>query len=307
VSRTDEIKASTQEHGTEISRRFKEEEDLTYDGAKPNPEDWSEYLENDPDFQEQFDNIISELNIPAADDTFTPDACGDAHINMELAIPRDGDGPDFAKVVKRLKDKDGLPIGKANNNPILDTRMYEVEYKDGHKASLAANAIAENMFAQVDDEGNRHVLFEEIVDHRTDGSEVKQQDAFITTRTGTKRRKETTKGWEILVQWKDGSTTWVALKDMKNSYPVQLAEYATQRRIAGEPAFAWWLHHVMSKRNRIIGKLKAKYWVRTHKFGVKAPKSVEEAKRFDEENGNSLWWDAICKEMKKRSAGIRGL
>ena len=28
------------------------------------------------------------------------------------------------------------------------------------------------------------------------------------------------------------------------------------------------------------------------------PKSVEEAKRFDEENGNTLWWDAICKEMK---------
>jgi hypothetical protein len=189
-----------QEYDTEISRRFKEEEDLTYDGAKPNPEDWSEYLENDPDFQEEFDNIISESNIPEADNTFTPDVHGDMCINTELAIPRDVDGPDFAKVVKRLKDKDGLPIGKANNNPILDTRMYEVEYKDGHKASLAANAIAENMFAQVDDEGNRHVLFEAIVDHRTDGSEVKQQDAFITTRTGTKRRKETTKGWEILVQ-----------------------------------------------------------------------------------------------------------
>ena len=32
-----------------------------------------------------------------------------------------------------------------------------------HKASLAANAIAENLFAQIDDEGNRHVLFDEIV------------------------------------------------------------------------------------------------------------------------------------------------
>ena len=45
-------------------------------------------------------------------------------------------------------------------------------------------------------------------------------------------------------------------------------------------------------------KLKAKYWVRTHKFGVKIPKSVEEAKRFDEENGDTLCWDATCKEMK---------
>jgi hypothetical protein len=36
------------------------------------------------------------------------------------------------------------------------------------------------------------------------------------------------------VQWKDGSTTWVALKDMKHSYPVQLAEHSIQRRIASE-------------------------------------------------------------------------
>jgi hypothetical protein len=55
---------------------------------------------------------------------------------------------------------------------------------------------------------------------------------------------------------------------------------------------------VLNKRNRIIGKLKATFWVRTHKFGVKIPKSVEEAKRFDEDNGDTLWWDAICKEMK---------
>ena len=41
---TDKVKASVSEFDTKISRRFKEEEDLTYDGSKPNPEDWSEYL-----------------------------------------------------------------------------------------------------------------------------------------------------------------------------------------------------------------------------------------------------------------------
>jgi hypothetical protein len=54
----------------------------------------------------------------------------------------------------------------------------------------------------------------------------------------------------------------------------------------------------LQKRNRIIAKLKTKYWVRAHKFGVKIPKTVKEAKLFDKENGNALWWDAICKEMK---------
>ena len=74
-----------------------------------------------------------------------------------LALPRDGEGPEYARVTKGLRDKDGMPVGTANDNPILDTRVYEVEYADGHKAALAANAIAENMFAQIDDESNRHV------------------------------------------------------------------------------------------------------------------------------------------------------
>jgi hypothetical protein len=156
---TDEVKAAVSEFDIEISRRFKEEEDLTNDGTKPNPEDWSEYLQYDRDFQEEFDNIVNNPGISEAYKDFTPDVFDDTYLNMELAIPRDSDGPEFARVTKRLKDKDGLPIGRANNNPILDTRMYEVEYPDGHKASLAANAIAENMFAQVDDKGNRHVLF----------------------------------------------------------------------------------------------------------------------------------------------------
>ena len=38
--------------------------------------------------------------------------------------------------------------------------------------------------------------------------------------------------------------------------------------------------------------------MKTHKFGIKVPKSVEQAAQFDKENGNNLWWDAICQEMK---------
>ena len=55
---------------------------------------------------------------------------------------------------------------------------------------------------------------------------------------------------------------------------------------------------MLAKRNSIIGNLKSKYWVQTHKFGVNIPTTVQESKAFDEENGNTLWWDAICKEMK---------
>ena len=67
-----------------------------------------------------------------ADADFTPDVFDDKYLNMDLEIPRDGDGPNFDKYTKSLIDKDGLQISRVHNNPILDTSMYEAEYKDGH-------------------------------------------------------------------------------------------------------------------------------------------------------------------------------
>ena len=46
-------------------------------------------------------------------------------------------------------------------------------------------------------------------------------------------------------------------------------------------------------------KVKSKYCICTHKFGLKVPKSVMKAIVIDRENGDTLCWDAICKEMKK--------
>ena len=38
--------------------------------------------------------------------------------------------------------------------------------------------------------------------------------------------------------------------------------------------------------------------IHTHKFGIKVPKSVNEALRMDEETGTTFWRDSIAKEMK---------
>jgi hypothetical protein len=143
------------------------------------------------------------------------------------------------------------------------------------------------MFAQVDQEGKRLSLFEEIIDHRSTKEATMQADSFINSARGRRRRRHTTKGWELLVKWKDGSETWVPLKDAKESFPVQVAEYAVQVRIQCEPTFAWWVPHVLKKRAHIIGKVKSKYWQRTHKFGIRVPKTIKEALRVDAENGNT--------------------
>ena len=99
---------------------------------------------------------------------------------------------------------------------------------------------------------------DEIIGHRSNEHAIKQQDMFIVTKTGTKRRKETTKGWALLIQWKNSGTDWVALKDIKESYPVQVVEYAVSFRISEEPTFAWWAPSVLKKWKRIIAKMKSK-------------------------------------------------
>ena len=183
---TSHMKERTRAFNEATRNKIKDSEHIILQGGKTQPYDWNDHpFEEDPDFAEEFKEVISNDEVKEADDAFTPDV-DDTYLNMELA-------PRLARVTKRLKDANGLPIGLANENPILDTRMYEIEYLDGERTSLAANNIAENLFEQIDDEGNRQVLMDKIIGHRSNEHAVKQQDAFITTNTGTKRRRETTK------------------------------------------------------------------------------------------------------------------
>jgi hypothetical protein len=53
--------------------------------------------------------------------------------------------------------------------------------------------------------------------------------------------------------------------------------------------------------------VKMQYWQRTHKYGVCLPKSVPEALELDKQNGNTLWYNAIQKEMKNIKAAFHFL
>jgi Reverse transcriptase (RNA-dependent DNA polymerase) len=216
-----------------------------------------------------------------------------------MSMVRGGEGElKHATVRKRVQDVDGNPVGTAHPNPLLDSRMYEIEYNDGHVEELTANVIAENLISQVDEEGRRQMMMDYIMDHRMTHEAISRSEGTYTNAYRVERRKATTRGWEFLVEWRDGSSDWVSLKDLKESYPVELAVYATDQDIAGEPAFAWWVPYVLKKQKRILQKVKTKYWSRTHKYGIRIPKNIQEAINIDKENGNTLWMDAIKLEMK---------
>ena len=90
------------------------------------------------------------------------------------------------------------------------------------------------------------------------------------------------------------------LSDMKESHPLEVAEYTHSQSLMREPAFNWWAPHVLKKRESIIKLVKrqsARYLKKHKKFGIRLPKSVKEAIKIDRENKNTYWQDAIAKEM----------
>ena len=227
-------------------------------------------------------------------DEFDVDAY-DPYLNAEVQLPISGEML-TGKVSRRKRDADGNLIGKAHHHPLLDSRLYLVEFPDGKEAEYAANLIAESMIAQCDLDGNQHLLLNAVVDHVKSNKAVSKADGMITVR-GRRTPRKTTKGWKLCVEWKDGTTSWEDLSLLKEHNPVEIAEYAVAHEIDDEPAFAWWVPYTLRKRDRIISAVNKRYWKRTHKFGIRIPHSVDEAIAIDKENGNTLWQDAIQKEM----------
>jgi hypothetical protein len=250
---------------------------------------------NTPLSGEYADMIID--NPPDRDDI--SDELFDKYVGAELIFITGQGNERHGRVMKRAKGMYGEEIGRAHSNPLFDTRQYVVEFTDGTEENYFANVIAENMFSQVDNEGRQFLLMDEIADHRKDASAITSDDGFVVSRNGNRVPKKTTRGWELFVNWKGGSSEWIKLKDIKDAYPVEIAEYAVTNKIASEPAFHWWVHDVLRKRKRIISKVKSKYWKTTHKFGVRIPKTVEEALQLDDETGTDLWKRALAKEMSK--------
>ena len=97
---------------------------------------------------------------------------------------------------------------------------------DGAVHQYVANTIAENIYSQVDGYGHLYQLMDHIRNQKSDGREFPKSEAFMVSRNGNRARKQTTKGWYLEVQWKDCTSSWVPLRDMKESHGIQTSEYA---------------------------------------------------------------------------------
>ena len=219
--------------------------DLFYGDHDPHPMDTIEFMEpnNVPDADEnRYNDILA-------------DELKDRYIGVKVLLPQGGKLQE-ARVFSRKRTSDGkMLIGKGNDNPLLDTRLYHVEFPDGGIGEFTTNVIAESLYSNIDEEGYDLGLLDGIISHRKLDNAISIERGWHE-QNGTRKRVVTTRGWEVRIKWKDGSTSWLPLKEVKSSNPIDLAEYAVANDLSKEPAFAWWVPVVLRTRRVFCGTIK---------------------------------------------------
>lgn len=183
-------------------------------------------------------------------------------------------------VVKKRKSIDSSEGD--NNNPLLDQEFYLVDFGDTVE-ELQGNKIAEAIYRAVDDDGfGENLRLSEILDHFVSRRHVKERS---------------TQGWSMRVRWTDNTESVVRLKELKETYPVEVAQYAKDNHLVNEEAFNWWVGYTLKKSERIMAKVKARL-TRSEKYGITIPRTVKEAITLDQSSGTHYWADAMEKELK---------
>lgn len=233
----------------------------------------------------------------------------DKHLNAELILVLGSNNKRQGRVVKRSWGLDGQPIGCActDTNPLFDTYEHDIEFTDGTMEKHQANVIVENVFTQVDDEGWQFAILDKIVEHWKDNMANPMSEDTVRSNNGQEKPKKTTRGWHLLVQWKDGSMEWVKMKDLRASNPNEVAELAVANRITDEPAFKWWAPCMLQRWNRINSKVKSRCWKQSHKFGIWLSKMWwrQEALQIDEIMVTDFWRKVINKEMSRVKVALK--
>jgi hypothetical protein len=172
----------------------------------------------DNEFEEYEDDDEQARIIPDIEDVV--DANGrllnqmpayDRILNSEVSL-QTGEEMSIGKVIQRALGPDGTVAGTYNENPFLNTMIYEVEFPNGDVKEYAANIIAENMLTQVNLDGYSLTMMKGIIDYkRDDAVAIPKSDMYVVTSLGQKKMRKATIGWKLLVQWTDDSESWIAL------------------------------------------------------------------------------------------------
>ena len=109
--------------------------------------------------------------------------------------------------------------------------------------------------------------------------------------------------YNVFVLWEDGSKTWEPLNMVSKDDPVTLAAYAKDHDLLETPG--WKFLRRIAKREKVLKRMlnqarrQSKNDSIRYQFGVQVPRSVQEAYKLDQENGNELWRQAMDAEINQ--------
>ena len=191
--------------------------------------------------------------IPDQDDEPTPEQT-DQFTKMNVLLPR-GEVYKRATILHSKRNRSGETIGRRNANPFLDTRVHESEFPEDEGVTIFSTTAATSLFDNCLYYGKDLMLFRSLLYHKSDMMSVQRVDAFMKRNGSNSESKKTTRGWKILVEFFDGTMKKEKLSDLKDSYPVQVSEYASGNRIIDEPTSSWWARYILNKRRSILSKV----------------------------------------------------
>ena len=105
----------------------------------------------------------------------------------------------------------------------MDTHQYKVEFPGGETTELAANIIAELMYAQCDVDGNEYLLLQACNDHRNNGSALN-----VKNKKKLSKGKKSSESQQLVGTYVASgrrSTAWETLSNLKELYPIQVDKY----------------------------------------------------------------------------------
>ena len=88
--------------------------------------------------------------------------------------------------MRKSIDSQGETVGE--HHPLISTLSYDIQFDDGEIQQVGANIIAQNLYSQIDGFRNAFMMLKGILDHDVNGTQIKNDDSFVTTPSGAKRR-----------------------------------------------------------------------------------------------------------------------
>ena len=101
----------------------------------------------------------------------------------------------MGQAAQRSFNEHGKISGSYDDNPFLNSIIYDVDFPDGQVKEYGTSILVENMSTQVDCDGYSLTLLDAIIDHCMNlDVAVTNDDKYLIMRSRQKRLRKMTKG-----------------------------------------------------------------------------------------------------------------